>query len=77
MLTIRHLDKVGVLAKIFDSLRAAGLNVSQMDNEVFEGAVAAVASINIDAEPSAQLLNALRTDAEILDVSVSELGGHN
>ena len=36
LLTVRHLDKVGVLAKIFESLRAAGLNVSQMDNEVFD-----------------------------------------
>ena len=75
ILTVRHLDKVGVLAKIFDSLRSAGLNVSQMDNEVFSGAIAAVASINIDAEPNGELLDALRTDADILDVSVAELGG--
>lgn len=75
MLTIRHLDKVGVLAKIFASLRSAGLNVSQMDNELFAGAVAAVASINVDVEPSEELLDALRTDADILDVSVAELGG--
>ena len=74
LLTVRHLDKVGVLAKIFESLRAAGLNVSQMDNEVFDGAVAAVASINVDAEPTEALLETLRQDADILDVSFALLG---
>ena len=74
LLTVRHLDKVGVLAKIFESLRAAGLNVSQMDNEVFDGAVAAVASINVDGEPTEALLETLRQDADILDVSFALLG---
>ena len=74
LLTVRHLDKVGVLAKIFESLRAAGLNVSQMDNEVFDGAVAAVASINVDAEPTEALLETLRQDADVLDVSFALLG---
>lgn len=73
ILTVRHLDKVGVLAKVFDSLREAGLNVSQMDNEIFSGAVAAVASINLDAMPSVELLQALRSDADILDVSAAVL----
>ncbi len=74
ILTVRHLDRVGVLAKIFDSLREAGLNVSQMDNEIFVGGVAAVASINVDRVPSAELLETLRSDADILDVSAADLG---
>ena len=74
ILTVRHLDRVGVLAKIFDSLRSAGLNVSQMDNEIFTGGVAAVASINVDAAPSPELLQSLRSDADILDVSAAVLG---
>ncbi len=74
ILTVRHLDKVGVLAKVFDSLRSAGLNVSQMDNEVFEGAVAAVASISVNVEPSSELIDTLSSDDDILDVSVAGLG---
>src|SRR6266545_5165495 len=31
-LTIRHLDRVGVLARVLDLLSAAGLNVEQMEN---------------------------------------------
>lgn len=71
-LTVRHLDKVGVLAKIFSSLRAAGLNVSQMENNLFTGSVAAVASINLEHAPTEELLAQLESDADILAVSVAE-----
>ena len=70
-LTVRHLDKVGVLAKIFGSLRAAGLNVSQMENNLFTGSVAAVASINLEQAPSEELLAQLESDEDILAVSLS------
>jgi len=72
ILTIRHVDKVGVLAKIFGSLREAGLNVRQMENELFVGGATAVASINIDARPDAQLLTSLTNDEDILAVSLSQ-----
>ena len=68
---MRHLDKVGVLAKIFGSLRAAGLNVSQMENNLFTGSVAAVASINLEQAPSEELLAQLESDEDILAVSLS------
>ena len=71
ILTVRHLDKVGVLAKVFETLRAAGLNVRQMENNLFTGSVAAVASINLERSPDAQLLEQLEGDADILSVSVS------
>lgn len=71
ILTVRHLDKVGVLAKVFETLRSAGLNVQQMENNLFTGSVAAVASINLERIPEAQLLEQLDGDADILAVSVS------
>lgn len=77
ILTVRHIDKVGVLAKVFDTLRTAGLNVSQMDNEIFVGGAAAVASINVDGLPSNELLSALRGDEDILNVGVARVGGAN
>ena len=68
---MRHLDKVGVLAKIFDSLRAAGLNVKQMENNLFTGSVAAVASITLERAPTNELLDQMTNDADILAVSLS------
>ena len=71
VLTVRHLDKVGVLAKVFETLRAAGLNVRQMENELFTGSVAAVATINLEAPPSEEVLSAIAEDDDILAVVLS------
>ncbi len=71
VLTVRHLDKVGVLAKVFETLRAEGLNVRQVDNQLFTGSVAAVASINLEHPPSPDVLAAIAQDDEVLAVSVS------
>lgn len=71
VLTVRHLDKVGVLAKVFATLRAADLNVQQMQNQLFEGGVAAVASINLAREPDHAILEAMVGDDDVLGVSVS------
>ena len=51
MLVVRHRDKPGVLAHVFERLRDADLNVQETENIIFEGAHAAVARINLDGEP--------------------------
>ncbi len=71
-LTIRHLDRVGVLAKIFAVLRTNGINVQQMQNRVFRGGQAAVASINVGSVPNADVLAQLAEVDEVLNLSVSE-----
>lgn len=71
VLTVRHLDRVGVLAKIFETLRTAGMNVQQMENQLFTGSIAAVASINLLSEPPEDVLAAIEADADVLAVSVS------
>jgi D-3-phosphoglycerate dehydrogenase / 2-oxoglutarate reductase len=73
-LTVRHLDRVGVLAQVLDRLRIAGLNVEHMVNRVFRGGEAAVATIDVAAEASDELLAALREIPHVLGVSVVTLG---
>ena len=51
-LIVRHRDKPGVLAHIFDQLRAASINVQETENVIFAGAEAAVARINLDNRPT-------------------------
>ena len=71
MLVVRHRDRPGVLAHVFDHLRARALNVQETENIVFEGAEAAVARINLDGAPDAALLEALRLGNEnVLDLQV-------
>ena len=49
LLTVRHRDRVGVLAGVLGEVREAGWNVHEMENLVFAGAEAAVARIRFDA----------------------------
>ena len=60
MLVVRHRDRPGVLAHVFEHLRRGNLNVQETENVVFEGARAAVARINLDGEPAAGVLDAIR-----------------
>jgi len=65
LLVVRHLDRVGVLAHVFDCLREAGINVQETENVIFEGAEAAVARIQLDSEPPADTLQAIRAHEAI------------
>ena len=73
LLVVRHRDRPGVLAHIFGELRAAGLNVQETENVVFEGAEAAVARINLDGAAPPHTLDAVRDNAHVLDVQLVTL----
>ena len=51
-LVVRHRNRPGVLAHVFDHLRAANINVQETENIIFDGAQAAVARINLDGAAS-------------------------
>jgi D-3-phosphoglycerate dehydrogenase / 2-oxoglutarate reductase len=71
MLVVRHRDRPGVLAHVFAHLRQANLNVQETENIVFEGAQAAVARINLDAEPVAAVCEKIKTgNPDVLDLQV-------
>ncbi len=73
-MTVRHLDRVGVLAQVLDRLSTAHLNVEHMVNRVFRGGEAAVAFIDVEGQPSEDLLAAVREVPHVLGVSVVKLG---
>jgi len=71
MLVVRHRDRPGVLAHVFDHLREANLNVQETENIVFEGAEAAVARINLDGSPAPALCDKIkRGHPDVLDLQV-------
>lgn len=73
-LIVRHRDKPGVLAHVFDHLREGNINVQETENIVFEGAEAAVASINLDGRPDEALIERIRAgNADILDLQLVTL----
>jgi D-3-phosphoglycerate dehydrogenase len=73
-LTIRHLDRVGVLARVLDLLSTASLNVEHMENRVFRGGEAAVASIDVAGPIPDGLVADLRAIPHVLGVSEATLG---
>ena len=68
-LHIRHFDRVGVLAGVFDILRRRELNVEQMQNQVFQGGNAAVATIDVVGDVGADLVAALEALPDVIHVS--------
>jgi D-3-phosphoglycerate dehydrogenase len=69
MLVVRHRDRPGVLAHVFDHLRNGDINVQETENVIFEGAQAAVARINLDGAPSDALLTSMQSgNPDILDL---------
>jgi D-3-phosphoglycerate dehydrogenase len=74
MLVVRHRDRPGVLAHVFEHLRGGNINVQETENIIFEGAEAAVARINVDAEPPASLLEAIESgNPDILHLHLVKL----
>ncbi|MBZ5499002.1 MAG: hydroxyacid dehydrogenase [Acidobacteriia bacterium] len=73
-LIIRHLDKPGVLASVFDQLAGHAINAQETENIIFDGAQAAIARINLDGEPSPELLDGIKKGcADILDMHLVAL----
>jgi D-3-phosphoglycerate dehydrogenase / 2-oxoglutarate reductase len=69
MLVVRHRDRPGVLAHVFDHLRGGNINVQETENVIFEGAQAAVARINLDRPPPDRLLDTIQKgNTDILDL---------
>ena len=74
MLVVRHRDRPGVLAHVFNHLRQANLNVQETENIVFEGAEAAVARINLDGKPPESLCERIKIqNADVLDLQLVKL----
>lgn len=74
LLTVRHRDRVGVLAHVFGELKLAGINVGQAENVVFAGSEAASARIQMSREPDAAVLQCIREDCpDILSLSITPL----
>ena len=74
MLVVRHRDKPGVLAHVFNHLRRGNLNVQETENIVFEGAEAAVARINLDGALLPALCEQIKAgNGDILDLQIVEL----
>ena len=73
LLTVRHLDRVGVLAGVLGEVREAGWNVQEMENLVFAGAEAACARIRFDGTPDDATLDRIRAVEHVINATAIAL----
>lgn len=67
-LIVRHLDRVGVLAGVLDVLKRADVNVQEMTNTIFSGAIAASAKLSLESAPSPAVVAQLEQAEHVLGV---------
>ena len=73
LLTVRHLNRPGVLAHVFYTLGQAGINVEEMENIIYEGAHAACARIQLDSPLAPEHLRAIEANDAVLSISMASL----
>ena len=70
---VRMLDKVGVLANTLGVLKRHGINIEEVSNTVFEGAIATCTKLRVSARPSEACLKEIAAFSEVLHVDVVAL----
>ncbi len=75
LLSVRHLNRPGVLAHVFTALRSSGVNIEEMDNAIFEGGEAACARIQVDRSVPEHVLATVREHDAVLSTSLSAIKG--
>jgi D-3-phosphoglycerate dehydrogenase len=74
VLSVRHFDRVGVLAHVLNGLRSTGINVQEMENVVFDGAEAAIARIHMDRAPAQGVLENIHAgNKDIMELRILSL----
>jgi D-3-phosphoglycerate dehydrogenase len=72
-IVVRMLDKVGVLANTLSVLKRHGINVEEVSNTVFEGALATCTKLRVSGRPSEACIKEIGAFEEILHVDVVSL----
>ncbi len=68
-LVIKHYDKPGVLANIFQVLRPGDINVEEVENIIFEDGLVATCTMKLKTAATAEMLNTIRENPDVLTVS--------
>ena len=73
ILTVRHRNRPGVLASIFELVGEADINVEEMENIIFDGSRAACAKIKLAGPIDDDRLSAIRSNENVLSASLTPL----
>ncbi|MGE5430354.1 MAG: phosphoglycerate dehydrogenase [Syntrophomonadaceae bacterium] len=68
-LVIKHFDRPGVLASIFDVLKEGHINIEEVENVIFEGGIAACCTMKINKAATSEMLKCFRENENVLSIS--------
>jgi D-3-phosphoglycerate dehydrogenase len=77
MMTVRHHDKVGVLAGVLDEMRKSHWNVQEMENLVFAGGRSACARIRFVGDMRSETIERIESHPDVIALSVISLTESN
>ena len=77
LLTVRHLNRPGVLSHVFHVIGEAEINVEEMQNVIYDGAEAACAKIQLDDTLSPNHVETIRQNSNVLSVETSAIDQPN
>ena len=73
-MVVRHRDRVGVLAFVMGEIRKAGLNIEEVQNVIFDGALAASCRIQLTGGVPSALVETLRNgNSDIIGVDLLQI----
>jgi D-3-phosphoglycerate dehydrogenase len=70
-MVVRHYNRVGVLAGVLDELRAAGVNIEEMENVIFDGGRAATCSLKLDSKPDEETVERIRQGEDVIRARIT------
>jgi D-3-phosphoglycerate dehydrogenase len=73
ILTVRHLNRPGVLAHVFEVLGRSDNNIEEMENVIYQGGEAAVARIQVDGSVSPDDLDLVRGHEAVLGATTATI----
>jgi D-3-phosphoglycerate dehydrogenase len=77
LLSVRHLNRPGVLAHVFRVLAERAINVEEVENIIYHGAEATLARVHLDAQPDDDALKMIKEgNPNILSVALTPIGPH-
>lgn len=74
LLSVRHLNRPGVLAHVFRILAERSINVEEVENIIYHGAQATLARVHLDAAPDEEALKLIKDgNPNVLSVALTPL----
>ncbi|GJQ62476.1 MAG: hypothetical protein SCALA702_15290 [Melioribacteraceae bacterium] len=72
-LVVKHYDKPGVLASVFDVLKMDDINIEEVENVIFDGGLVACCTMKLRKAANNEMLKTIRHNPNVLTVSHVEV----